>query len=98
MEFKRTFTGSAFLFLFGISMNAQQYDSLMWIPDAPVHAIVKNGNNIYLGGDFDYVGKPTGYAVPLDTNTGLPAIAHFPKIDGPVYAIAPDYKGGWYIG
>ena len=98
MDLKKHIKGIFFLVLSGAGANAQMYDSLMWVPDAAVHSIVKNGNDIYMGGDFDYVGKPTGYAVPLDTATGVLAFPNFPKIDGPVYAIASDYKGGWYIG
>ena len=86
------------LFLFPLSLFSQGYDSLMWVPNGPVNAIVKSGNDIYFGGDFDYVGKPTGFAVPLDINTALPYFPNFPKVDGPVYAIASDFRGGWYIG
>ncbi|HEY6162844.1 MAG TPA: T9SS type A sorting domain-containing protein [Bacteroidia bacterium] len=88
----------AVLFLFPIRLFSQGYDSLMWVPNGPVNAIVKSGNDIYFGGDFDYMGKPTGFAVPLDINTALPYFQNFPKVDGPVYAIASDFKGGWYIG
>lgn len=44
------------------------------------------------------MGRSTGFSVPLDTLNGLPSIPGFPKVDGPVYAIAPDNAGGWYIG
>jgi hypothetical protein len=88
----------AFLFLSAYWSNAQVFDTAFWIPNGPVHSILKNGNDIIIGGDFDYVGKATGAGIPLDTNTGLPRIPNFPKVEGKIYAVAADAWGGWYIG
>jgi hypothetical protein len=96
--YARIAVASVLIFGVNLALHAQGYDSLMWVPNGPVNAIVKNSTDIYLGGDFNYVGKPTGFAVPVDSGTGLPVFTHFPKVDGPVYAIAPDWAGGWYIG
>ncbi|MEW6469497.1 MAG: T9SS type A sorting domain-containing protein [Bacteroidota bacterium] len=89
------------IFVLGICIclgaHAQYLDTSLWITNGPVNAMVKSGNTLYLGGDFDYVGRSTGFAVPLDS-AATPAIDNFPKVDGPVYAIASDYRGGWYIG
>ena len=37
-------------------------------------------------------------ATSLDRGTEMSGAADFPSVDGPVYALAPDGAGGWYIG
>lgn len=40
----------------------------------------------------------TGRGVPVDANTGLPAL-NFPVVsDGTIYSVVPDGSGGWFIG
>ena len=68
-----------------------------WIPNDIVHAIAHSQDRIYIGGDFTYVGPPTGAAAPLDTATGCTRPV-FPKANGTVRICIPDGHGGWYIG
>lgn len=69
-----------------------------WITDGAVAAIARDPSTgtVYIGGNFTYIGSPTGSGVPLDTNTGRPEAGH-PRVNGSVNAVAPDGTGGWYI-
>ena len=76
---------------------AQVIDERMWVTNGPVHAVVRDGKTIYLGGNFSRVGPVTGGGAVLDAVSGtLPPT--FPKVNGDVYAVIPDAAGGWYIG
>lgn len=68
-----------------------------WGTNGRVTKIIVNGNRVYIGGGFDYIGPATGHAAAITGSSGglLPGS---PMIDGPVYASAPDGAGGWYIG
>ena len=68
-----------------------------WVTNGPVYAVARVGTTIYLGGDFTYVGPPTGSWVALDASSGT-RDASWPVFNGPVSAIAPDGTGGWYVG
>ena len=68
-----------------------------WVTNGSVNAIVCTPDTVYIGGNFTYVGPPTGYGVPLDAGTGQPAEV-YPKVNGTVSACVPDGSGGWYIG
>jgi hypothetical protein len=65
------------------------------VTNGAVYTMVRDGTTTYLGGSFTYVGPNTGHGVPLDTTTGSPVIP-YPKVNGTVYAVAPDGSGGWY--
>ncbi len=78
----------------------QNTPSPKWMtPDGVVNAIVKDGNNVYLGGSFAGAGyrsqgiskfSPLSNAVPYSNIPNLSASA--------VYVIIPDGSTGWYIG
>jgi len=74
-----------------------------WQTDGPVHAIAATNDQVYIGGDFDYVGPATGGAGVVSGATGE-AEFNFPKVlsgtggPGTVQSAAPDGVGGWYIG
>jgi hypothetical protein len=69
-----------------------------WVTNGEVSTIVKDGDKVYLGGKFTYVGPKTGCGgVVLDTATGIPR-ASFPKMNGWVLVAVSDNKGGWFIG
>jgi len=92
---------AAVLFLAGTAVTASaQNDTAREespVTDGGVQAIAQSGGTIYIGGSFSVVCPYTGGAVALDASSGVP-VTGFPKVEGPVLAIAPDGSGGWYIG
>ena len=87
-----------FLFLIFNKVNlCQSTVDILPVTDGPVYSIVNNGNTIYIGGSFAYVGPFTGGGVPLNISDGT-AISGFPKVNGSVNTIIQDGSGGWYIG
>jgi hypothetical protein len=83
---------------FGLPSIAQELDSLAWEPSGRVRAVARDGNLLYLGGAFEYVGPRTGGGAPVHAATGVLVEKPFPYLDGFVYASAPDGNGGWYVG
>jgi gliding motility-associated-like protein len=92
------------LFSFGVlfySLSAFSQSSLpedhWWVTDLTVNTIVREGNMVYLGGNFTYVGpnEPNGSAVDLATGQ---VYIDFVNPNGTVHTSAPDGAGGWYIG
>ena len=79
--------------------RAQSVDTTMWSCDrgGRVLAIARQGNTIYLGGNFAYVGPSTGGGVPIDVHTATP-LARYPRVVGQVFAVVGDGGGGWYVG
>ena len=61
-----------------------------------VNSTVVSGSTAYLGGDFAYVGPPTGGFVAADPSGALASSR--PSVDGNVFATAPDGNGGFFIG
>jgi len=77
------------------------------VTDGEVHAIVRAGDTLYLGGLFTRVGPRTGPGVEV----GLDGVRHagVPEVSGAgasaipgtgagLRAVTPDGAGGWYIG
>ncbi|HYE96410.1 MAG TPA: T9SS type A sorting domain-containing protein [Rubricoccaceae bacterium] len=75
----------------------------LWVPGARTWTALALGDALYLGGDFDVVGPPTGVAARVDGTTGVPDLnqARVELTDvtptGGVLAIEPDGEGGWYV-
>jgi trimeric autotransporter adhesin len=62
-----------------------------------VSALAANQATLFLGGDFEYVGRATGGF--LSVATADPTLVRpAPRVEGTVFAVAADGEGGWYIG
>lgn len=70
-----------------------------WVPDdlGEVRALVRDGNTLYLGGTFSYLGPNTGTGGRIDATTGTVAQGA-PFLEGNVLAAADDGDGGFYVG
>jgi hypothetical protein len=87
----------AVLTTFPMAVCAQVPDSTLWITNAQVGTVTQSGGLIYLGGSFTTVSPITGGGAALDTATAFPS-SPYPRVNGTVFAAAPDGAGGWYIG
>jgi len=67
------------------------------VTNGDVNAIATSPGTVYLGGAFSWVGSYTGASVRIDQASGL-VDTPFPRVNGTVYAVAPDGAGGWYLG
>ncbi|MBN2614303.1 MAG: T9SS type A sorting domain-containing protein [Bacteroidales bacterium] len=90
----------------GFEVQAQKsVDSLNFATDGKVNATVISGNYLYLGGNFNNVGRKTGPVVFFNNGATTPDeskpivgdIRPYWMSDK-VFAVAPDGAGGWYIG
>ena len=91
---------SGFIFFHSVQLTFAQPNSPRentWVTDSGVNSIVTDGNTVYLGGDFTYVGPHTGGGVPISTSSGAPISPYF-KVNGQVETVISDGSGGWYIG
>ena len=72
----------------------------LWTPDDRVRSVDIVGDTLYIGGDFEYVGPPTGHLAVLDKQTGEPNIdlPRFNNLEGGVSAVVPDGAGGYFVG
>lgn len=68
-----------------------------WTTNGNVNDIKTTGNNIYLAGDFSYVGLLTGGGAAVASDTGE-LNSSFPTVNGTVYTVVPDNSDGFYIG
>jgi hypothetical protein len=67
--------------------------------DGGVNAVVRHGDDIYVGGSFTQEQKPTGGGLVLARDgSGEPDASAFPQVAGTVAAIAADGSGGWFVG
>jgi hypothetical protein len=76
---------------------AQVTNTDLWITNGMVFSLARDGNILYVGGEFSAVGAATGQFLPLSQLSGA-IVEPFPKVSGTVYAVASDGAGGWYLG
>ena len=76
---------------------AQPQDQNFPVANGEIDVMDRDGNILYIGGYFNYVGPNTGRGVFLDINSGS-YDPNFPKVNGDVYVCISDNHGGWYIG
>ncbi len=67
------------------------------VTNGTIQAMVRDGNTLYLGGGFQYVGPSVDFGAALDGTTGQ-VIASYLRPNGNVWVSIPDGSGGWYIG
>ncbi|MEQ1834386.1 MAG: T9SS type A sorting domain-containing protein [Candidatus Eisenbacteria bacterium] len=80
-------------------VHAQAVRPDVMAADGVVRASALAGNVLYLGGDFTWVGYPTGALAKSDATTGAPDPG-FPRVadGGVVNVVIPDGAGGWFVG
>jgi hypothetical protein len=66
------------------------------VTNGRVTSIVRQGNDLYVGGEFSTVGPPTGRGVFIDDHSGA-LKAGSPSVNGTIFDAAPDGAGGVYI-
>ncbi len=73
-----------------------KFNDSLYTPNGKVHAIVRKGDTVYFGGQFDYLARPTGcgalFNLPRDAN-----VTNMPRPNGKVHMVVPDGLGGWYL-
>jgi hypothetical protein len=67
-----------------------------FVTNGQVDKVLRTPTRTFLGGDFDYIGPPTGFGTVL--NSGGSVDASYPVINGPVKASVQDGSGGYFIG
>lgn len=72
-------------------------DNKFWVTDGPVNALLATNGAVYLGGNFSYVGPRTGPAGVFNAADGS-FVGAPPLVNGPLRAVVPDGRGGWFIG
>src|SRR5437762_1552726 len=88
------------LILISLAANilyAQPISQSLWGTDGSVNALIKNGNTLYVGGQFTRVAPNIPYGAALNVSTGQANIS-YPKVNSVVNVVINDGSGGWYIG
>ena len=67
-----------------------------FVTNGQVTKVLRTPDRTFLGGDFDYIGPPTGFGTVL--NFGGSVDTGYPVVNGPVNASVPDGAGGFFIG
>src|SRR5262245_49532380 len=80
------------------SAFCQTEDPQFPITNGTVCATVKNGNTVYLGGSFSFIGPFVPYAACLNITSGTPNMAYERVLSGAINVVVPDGSGGWFIG
>ncbi len=70
-----------------------------WVyhPNSNVYDFYRNGDLLYIAGEFSYLGPESPRFSVLEPATNSPATG-WPAISGTPYVIIPDGVGGWYVG
>lgn len=74
------------------------HDSTQFVTDGSIDATALFGDTLYAGGSFSYVGRYTGGFARISQGGNLLMDGKWPRVNGTVYSLLPDGKGGVYIG
>lgn len=85
-----------FLFSKG-SLFSQEIDKDFWVVDGTIKSILTNESSIFVGGNFNYIGKPTGCGAIINSYSGE-YYKEFPIVNGIIKCGIKDGKGGFYLG
>lgn len=77
--------------------HAQVVDPNLWVTDGVVTTSFLDGNKLYIGGDFDYVGPQTGSWASI-SRADLNTVTNAPRVNGTIYCAESDGAGGWFVG
>src|SRR5689334_22737237 len=78
-------------------LQAQSANPNFWVTNGPVRSEAISGKTLYIGGDFNYVGPPTGSFAAFDS-TNDTSLQRALQINGSVNVCVPDGRGGCFIG
>ncbi len=82
--------------LLNSGLHAQEILPNTWVPNGPVHATMRQGDIMYVGGEFSQVAIPMANGVVINTSTGLPRI-NDEKFTGIVNHAVSDGQGGYFL-
>lgn len=68
-----------------------------WMTDGSIRDAAVFRGIVYAGGTFTYVGQKTGSLGVANSSSGA-LVGASPAIEGVVWAIIPDGRGGWFVG
>lgn len=67
-----------------------------WGPNGHVNDSIVVGDTLFLGGDFDYIGPPTGAFATADAADGSALVVSPPGVRD-TFSAASDGAGGWFV-
>ncbi|HXK36661.1 MAG TPA: hypothetical protein VJ553_03710 [Candidatus Paceibacterota bacterium] len=59
--------------------------------------ITSDSSHVYVGGNFNYVGRGAEHGIPVNTATGLP-LSVTTRFDNEVTSVVADGSDGWFVG
>jgi trimeric autotransporter adhesin len=90
----------SFMFLlFPAKVKATDFtpDPNLWVTNGTVISTLIDGDSLYIGGEFSFVGTYTGGGVKFEEDS-IQRDENFPLMNGEVSVYTSDNVGGWYVG
>lgn len=79
-----------------LQLSAQQLLPNTWVPNGPVNSISRQGDIVYLGGEFNQVARPQSNGAVVNISTGTLNL-NTTMPNGNVEHSIPDHNGGFFI-